>query len=243
MDRPSFKVNIDANRDATKGKSVFLKLPPDSRLKVRIMLPTQDEDMMEKGMIMFPAFNHYQFEEDGEKRAWACLNRHTDSAGACPICQLVKPYITKNSKHGTERQRKTAKEIAQRGRFYIMVLQAGKENEGPKLFALAKSAADQLTDRIAMQEAEEIPYLFDIDQGEWIIIDRKGAGLKTKYRVEGTGVQVSLDELLPTWREDAMEIQETIGLNIADREKLVAQLYECYNTDFPLDEVFAPETV
>lgn len=242
MERPSFKVNVAANRDVTAGRTLFVKLPANSSIKIRIIPPLADQVMVDAGMLMFPAFNHYQFKDGGEDRAWACLARHVRGV-KCPIDQLVKPYVAKNSKHGTEIQRKTAKNIRVNSRFYVQCLVAGKEDEGPKLFALAKTAADDINERLAMQEAEQLPYASDTINGEWIVVSKKGSGMNTRWKAQGTGVQVSLDELYPSWREDILPVEDTVSLNIATREKLIASLYENYGDVFPLDEVFTPESV
>ena len=232
LKKPKFgSVNLKANQDMTKSASVFVDIKPDSKIRVRFLPPWSDA-----GTLFFAAFNHYRYKDEGQKRAWGCLTRHGNPEvhGKCAACEFSDALKANGA------TKKAGREIEARGRWYAQVIVEGLEDEGPKLIALSKTTADQVTEILTLQANDDEPFLCDEEEGIWIQIKREGAGLDTVYTVLPTAKIVPLSKLCPDWESKAFDVVEAVGLHIGTRQDQLRSIVETHRTKYAdvYNEVF-----
>lgn len=227
--KPNYNVNVRKTRESTQAPSMFVSIPADSSVQLRFLPPDNPE-----GVLFFRAVQHFRFKDNDRNRAWACLDVHGENAGGCPGCELVE-YFRKN---GTEAQKKIANERRANARCYAQVIEKGKEDQGPRLVPLSPTTADQVSDLLEMQFSNSLPLLTDVEAGEWVVVSRKGSGLKTEYKVMPTGVRVPLKAVNKDWEDKFLNIKEKLDLKIATREQFIQSIKDTLAGELPLDEVF-----
>jgi hypothetical protein len=211
LNRPkTFKPNRAANRNATRKKTVFWDLKPDTTTRVRVVPP-----LTEDGLIFTKATNHYGVEnEDGFNIAPACLNEHGD--GDCWLCRLVN-YLFSTGDKGDEN---IAKRLKANGKWYIQgFVWDGEKYDGPYLVGLSKTTADKVNDIFDQLEAVGDPDFCDPDEGRDLVITRTGSGFSTKYSVMPGSKIMALDDIVPGWEDKVFhDVIEKIDPRIMSNE-------------------------
>jgi len=232
--KPNTKLNIAASRKVTEKKSLFVDVPNDGSVQVRHLPPDNDD-----GILFVRIGQHFKFEdEDGNSRAYACLNEHGGpDDGKCAICDTCE-YFKKN---GNDVERDIAdgfKGVGLSYQFYAQVYDKNRIDEGPKLIRVPQSAADQFMDKAQFAEDNGMPVPSDVEAGEWVIYGKKIKNKRTEWSVMPTGVRVPLDTLDKDWAEKMMDITEALALRILPRVQQIKALKENYGSKLELEKVF-----
>lgn len=214
-ERGTFKVNVKANIESTKRKTVFYDLKPDTTTRLRVIPPVDDS-----GMIFAQSVNHFKMKnEDGFGIALACLNHHAENADdePCFLCKLVD-YLYNS---GDKSDAKIAKDIKASSRWYLQAFIAEKGDDGklsymgPKLVGLSKTTAEAVSGLLADQDKVGTPLFCDVEQGQDIVITRTGAGLQSRYRLSQTSQLANLDEAIPGWEDKILtDVYDSLNLKI-----------------------------
>ncbi len=223
--RPGFSVNVERTTKSTERKSVFLDLKAGQALNLRF-LPSWTPE----GDLFFVSAQHYKFTENGEKRAWACLDVHGE--GDCPICQMVEAARTKVN-DGDDRFEKYIDRHNQSLRWHAQVvpIREGQTIEQSYVFGFSKTTADKVSGILKMERDTRQPLLTDPDKGQTVYVSRNDkSGKATRYEVQATGVRVGLDEIFPEWTESFLDVEKAIGLRIGNRDQLLASIKETIGT-------------
>jgi len=224
LDRSTLqKPNVQANLSATKSKDIFVKVDENATMRVRF-LPTNHPE----GILTYTTVSHFKLKEETEDggskgMALACLEEHgAEGHTDCYICDLIKGL----DRSGDKTHKKIAKAMKPSIRYNYQVLVAEKQNDGtwkygkPKILGLPKTAHEDLAQLLANMEMMGQPDYTDIEKGQDILISRSGTGVNTKYRVDRTGEQVSLDEVYPGWDNDFIEdMWGALNLRVFTREQ------------------------
>lgn len=203
-----FKPNRAANKNATKKKTIFYDLKPDTTTRVRVVPPLNED-----GLIFTKATNHYGVQnEDGFNIAPACLVEHGD--GDCWLCNLVN-YLYSTGDKGDE---KIARDLRPSSKWYVQgFVWDGENYDGPFLVGLSKTTADKVNDIFDQLEAMDEPFFCDPDEGVDLVITRKGSGFSTTYSVMPGNKKSSLDDLVPGWGEKVFaDVIEKLDPRIMD---------------------------
>ena len=205
LNRPTFRVNIAASKKSTERKTLFADIKPDTSMRLRCAPPVTED-----GMIFAKVTNHFRLKnEEGFGLALACLEEHgnEDTGESCYLCQLVSML-----KGGDKGDQKIASEMRASPRWYMQAWIYDKEAEsyyGPKLVGISKTTAEAVNDILVAQDESGDDYFCDVDNGQDIVITRRGSGLNTKYTVMATGAKMPLSEVCETWEEKI--IQDVFG--------------------------------
>lgn len=213
LSRPTFKVNVSANKKATERKSIFYDIAPDSSVRLRVMPPVTED-----GMLFTVVSNHFKLKSDeGMKIALACLREHgnPEIGTDCYLCDLVRHLKT-----GDKAEQKIAKDIEASRRWYLQCLiydKAEDEYFGPKLVGLSRTTAEQVQSILSTQDEVGDAYFCDPDKGQDIIITRKGSGLASKYSSMPSNKIAALSDIFPGWEDKLiMDVYKTLELKIYD---------------------------
>jgi len=215
LNRPTFKVDVAANKKATEKKSVFYDLKPDTTTRVRVLPPTN-----EQGLLFTLVCNHFKLRNDeGFGMALACLDEHgtEDTGQECYLCNLVE-FLRK----GDKTDQKLAGDLNAAKRWYMQCLIYDKASEGyigPKLIGLSRTTADAVQSILVSQDDVGDDYFCDPDAGQDLTITRTGSGMKTRYTVAPTGKKASLDDTFPGWEEKIIvDVEKVMDLRIHDMD-------------------------
>lgn len=214
LNRPTFKVDIAANKKATEKQSIFRDLVPDTTTRVRVLPPTNEE-----GVLFTIVRNHFKLKaSEGFGMALACLGQHgNDDVGEnCYLCNLVD-FLKK----GDKSDQKIADLLYPSKRWYIQCLVFDKSVEGyvgPKLIGLSRTTADKVQDILTAQDDVGDDFFCDPDKGQDITITRTGSGrTTTRYSVAPTGKKESLDDTFPGWEDKILtDVEAKMDLKIYD---------------------------
>jgi len=236
--RGIFKVNVKANIESTKRKTVFYDLKPDSTTRMRVIPPVDDS-----GMIFAQSVNHFKLKnEDGFGIALACLNVHADDADTnpCFLCRLVE-YLRNT---GDKSDAKIAKDLAASSRWYMQafIAEKGEDGElsylGPKLVGLSKTTAEAVSGLLADQDKVGTPLFCDPEQGQDIVITREGSGFQTKYRLSQTSQIANLDNVIPGWEDKILtDVYESLNLKIVTPDEQVTAVMRTFGDALNWDEI------
>ncbi len=225
LNRPSFKVDVAANRKATEKKSVFYDLKPDTTTRVRVLPPVSED-----GLLFTLVSNHFKLKSDeGFGMALACLRQHgiEETGEECYLCNLSK-FLRK----GDKADQKVAGDIRASQRWYLQCLVYDKTEEsyfGPKLVGLSRTTAEAVQDILTDQDEAGDDYFCDPDKGQDLLIKRKGAGMNTKYSVSASGRKAALDDVYPGWEEKIItDVMEVIDLRIHDMDDQKKAAYRTF---------------
>jgi hypothetical protein len=220
LDRSAIqKPNVQANLNASKQGSKFVKVDENSTLRVRFLPTTHPE-----GLLTYTTTSHFKLKEEADDggvkgMALACLNDHGEEP--CYICDLIKGL----NKSGDKAGMKIAKQLRGSTRYNYQVLVAEKQNDNtwkygkPCILGLPKGASEDLAQLLANMELMGQPDFADVNAGQDILISRTGTGLSTKYRIDRSGEIVDLDEVYPKWDEDFMDdMWDALNLRVFTRE-------------------------
>lgn len=249
MLRPRVKVNAKATAEsATAYEKVFLKIAPDSRVKVRAV-PPMFRNAAGEGVIWKKVTQHFNFEdENGKATTVTCLAVHGDGKTACPACLVAKPL-----KDGTKAEKAIFNKLKSNTSWYVPVLVRGQEKAGLKLLKLSITAVNKIKAQlneheIAEDEAEKVPFTGDEDGkgGYDFTVIRVGSGLMTEYDVKfHEGQRSDLEALREDWEDvyNAFDPDAEINLKVRTPGEIVAMLKETYGDSLDLsgleDEVEA----
>jgi len=225
LDRSAIqKPNVQANLNASKQGSKYVKVDENSTLRVRFLPTTHPE-----GLLTYTTVSHFKLKEEADDggvkgMALACLGQHGDGSGeACYVCDLIKGI----NKTGDKAGMKIAKQLRGSTRYNYQVLVAEKQNDNtwkygkPAILGLPKGASEDLAQLLANMELMGQPDYADVEKGQDILISRSGTGLSTKYRIDRTGEQVNLDEVYPGWENDFMEdMWDALNLRVFTRDAM-----------------------
>lgn len=212
LNRPTFSVNISANKKATAKKSVFYDLAPDTATRVRVLPPVTED-----GMLFTVVANHFKLKnEEGMGTALACLREHgNDEIGTeCYLCELSS-FL----RNGDKGDKKISNDIYASRRWYLQCLIYDKDDGyfGPKLVGLSRTTAEKVQNVLTTQDDVGDDYFCDPDKGQDLVITRTGSGLKSRYDVQPTGKKVALDEIFPEWETQILtDVYKAIDLKIFD---------------------------
>lgn len=137
---------------------------------IRALPPTWD-DAEHYG---YDAYIH--FGVGGENSAYLCLKKMKNER--CPICEeLARAQKEKMSEE-------YIKSLDATKRVLMYIIDRKNEDDGPLLWSAAWTLDKDIAKRSKDKRTGKYRELDNIDKGYDIIIDREGAGLKTKYSVE-----------------------------------------------------------
>ena len=227
------KLNLAKALEATAGNSLFLDVPKDGDVRVRLLPPDSDNE----GSIWYLTENHFRLKaEEGDKGiAVACRKRHAKDDN-CLLCDVAK-YL-ENSADAQERKIGKGREsIAANRNWYVQVLPITKEDKvfvagAPKLLRLPKTGADAVNAILAAQQKNDDAMSSGIEAAQDIVIRRQDTGVpRTTYTAIPTGKPTSLNEYMPGWEEKYMvpaKVWEKIDLKIMSNEEMAAVLTRSY---------------
>ena len=236
LNRPTFKVNIAANTKTTERKTVFFDIKPDTSARLRIMPPVSED-----GAIFTKVVNHFQLKnEEGFGMALACLDEHgnDETDTDCYLCDLVK-YLS----DGDKGYQKVAKLLRASPRWYLQAFVYDKDSGtyvGPKLVGVSKTTAEAINAILVSQEDSGDDFFCDPDNGQDIVITRRGSGLNTKYTVAPTGNKVSLDEAIPGWEDKIItDIYGAMDLRVFDVDEQKRAVVRTFGDELEWEEIEA----
>jgi hypothetical protein len=201
----------------------FLSLKDGESATVRFLPPPSGYPS-----IFAPVYNHHGLKsaDGGKGAALACLEHHGDdkTGRACLLCAAAKALDS-----GTDAEKKMRDEFRQKGaRYYTQLLLALKRRNdkgrmeifgwsSPKFSQWSKKAMLKLQAILNAQESSGDALYYDPNEGQGIAITRAGDGLQTDYLPERTGLVSTLDEIRPTWQDEASaNIYEAVGLKVVN---------------------------
>lgn len=234
LNKPSFKVNIAASRKSTERKTLFHDIKPDTSVRVRIMPP-----MTEDGMIFAKSCNHFKLKnEEGFGLALACLDEHGNeyTGTDCYLCSIVKMH-----RNGDKAEKKIADDMRASPRWYAQVWVYDKSEEsyfGPKLLGLSKTTAEAVNDILVAQEESGDDYFCDPDQGQDLVITRKGSGLNTRYTVLPTGKKMPLSEVDADWETKIIaDMYAALELKLEDPDGQKRAVYRTFEEELDWEKI------
>lgn len=234
MSKPTFKVNLGANRKATERVTAFYDLKPDTTTRMRIVPPVTED-----GLLFVKITNHFQLKnEEGFGTALACLCEHgtTDTGQSCYLCQL-----SGHLRSGDKGDKALANKIKASPRWYVQAYIWDKtENSyiGPKLVGLSKTTAEKIQSILVAQDETDDDYFCDPEAGQDLIIKRVGAGLNTEYTVLATGKKTNLDDVIPDWSDRLMrDVLKVIDLKLEDIDGQKRAVYRTFEDELDWDTI------
>ncbi len=234
LNKPTFRVNIAANRKSTERKTLFLDIKPDTSVRVRIMPPTT-----EAGMLFGKSVNHFKLKsEEGFGLALGCLDEHgnDDTGTNCYLCSLVKML-----RNGDKAEKKIADDMRASPRWYAQVWVFDKDEGsyfGPKLLGLSKTTAEAVNDILVAQEDSGDDYFCDVEQGQDLIIKRTGSGLNTRYNVLPTGKKMPLSEVDADWEEKMIQdLYAALEIKLEDPDGQKRAVYRSFEDELDWEAI------
>jgi len=227
------KLNMAKVLESTAGNSMFLDVPKDGEIRVRLLPPMEGSN----GNIWFLTENHFRLKaEDGEKGiAVACRKRHADGDD-CLLCDVAK--FLENSDDAQERKLGKGREaLAANRSWYTQVLLVTKEDGKfvagpPKLLRLPKTAADAVNGILQSQMKNDDGLSCMPEAAQDITIKRQDTGTNiTKYTAMPSGKPTALADYLPDWETKVMTVEqvwEKLDLKVLSNEEQAAALTRSY---------------
>ena len=234
LQKPSFKVNIAANRKSTERKTLFLDIKPDTSVRVRVMPPVTED-----GMIFGKSVNHFKLKnEEGFGLALGCLNEHGtgDTGTNCYLCNLVKML-----RNGDKAEKKIADDLRASPRWYAQCWVFDKSEGtyfGPQLVGLSKTTAEAVNDILVGQEDSGDDYFCDPENGQDLIITRKGSGLNTRYTVLATGKKMPLSEVDADWETKIIsDLYAALDIKLEDQDGQKRAVYRTFEDELDWEKI------
>jgi gp32-like DNA binding protein len=221
--RPGFQMNVERTTRSTEKRTVFLDIKPGETKRLRFT-PTSNED----GSLFFVSAQHFKLKDEGQPRAFACLNVHGTEDQNCPGCLMIERAVDVFSE---EIVKKLKNDHGVSYRWHAQVVPLPREGEDKPeqtfVIGLSKMTADDVSKIGKMESDNRMPNLTDVEEGQVIQISRNNAtGFATRYKTMGTGLRVSLDTLLPTWEEKFLDTAKAINLRVVTEEKFYKAIQE-----------------
>jgi len=234
VNKPTFKVNVGANKKATERKTVFYDLKPDTSTRMRILPPVTDD-----GLIFAKVTNHFRLKnEEGFGMALACLQEHgtAETGETCYLCQIVN-----HLRKGDKGDQKIAGDLRPSPRWYVQAYILDKDSGeyfGPKLVGLSKTTAEALQDILVSQDDTGDDFFCDPEKGQDIVIKRTGSGLNTKYTVMPMGDKVPLSSIVPGWEDKIItDIYGVLDLRLEDMDGQKRALARTFEDELDWDTI------
>lgn len=227
-----FNFNLQKNLDMAAGNNIFLDVPKDGSIRVRLAHPAKAN-----GELPWLVENHYRIKrEDGEgNMAVACNNRHSEEP--CFLCALAG-YLSQSADESERAIGKGKNSIAAGKSYYLQVFPAVQGDDGEltygdvRLLRLPKTGIDNLNELFQMQRDAGENFAMDPNAGRDVVIRRKDTGENfTKYSVMATGAESALADIKPDWEKTYMSddgVMEKIGLNILTPDEQIAAAARSY---------------
>jgi hypothetical protein len=228
------KLNLAKTLEATAGNSMFIDVPKDGEVRVRILPPLEEME----GNLWFLTENHFRLKgEDGQKGiAVACRHRHA-GGDACFLCDAAK-FLEQSDDPQERAIGKGREAIAANRSWYFQVLPISKDGSGNfvagevKLLRLPKTGADAVNDILKTQMKNDDPVSCMEDAAQDIVISRQDTGVPiTKYKAMTAGKPKSLDDYKPDWKSKLMskdEVMAKLDLKIYSNEEQIEALRRSY---------------
>jgi hypothetical protein len=234
LNKPTFKVNVAASKKSTERKTLFLDIKPDTSVRLRILPPVTED-----GMIFAKAVNHFKLKnEEGFGLALACLDEHGDenTGTSCYLCNLVKML-----RNGDKADKKIADDLRASPRWYAQAMVYDKAEGtyfGPKLVGLSKTTAEAINDILVAQEESGDDYFCDPENGQDIVITRRGSGLNTKYSVMPTGEKMPLSDVASNWEETIIrDVYAALELKLEDPDGQKRAVYRTFEDELDWEKI------
>lgn len=234
LNKPTFKVNIAASKKSTERKTLFADIKPDTSMRLRCAPPVTED-----GMIFTKVTNHFRLKnEEGFGLALACLEEHgnDDTGESCYLCNVIKML-----KGGDKGDQKIASELRASPRWYMQAWIYDKESDsyvGPKLVGLSKTTAEAVNDILVAQDESGDDYFCDVENGQDIVITRRGSGLNTKYTVQPTGKKMPLSEVQANWEEKIiLDVYGALELKLEDPDGQKRALYRTFEDELDWEAI------
>lgn len=235
LQRPGFKPNVQRNKKVSRANDVFFSIAPETTARLRFMPPAD-----ESGLLFALTVNHFKLQDaEGRPIAVACANQHGE--GNCPVCAAVT-WLYQN---GNKDEKKIGSELRASARYNAQVLVAervgdGWEYEGPRMVAFSKTVHDNIIQILENQEMVGDPDFTDPDEGQDLLISRKGSGLNTEYTVDRSGKKMALDTAFPAWTEKFWtDLYKVLGLRILSHNEMIEVLQSTYAKQLDFDAMRA----
>lgn len=146
---------IKARLAATEGKevkdSVFWR-PEEGDQKIRL-LPTEDGDPFKDFH-----FHYLTLDEGGQKRRQTVMCPKRNFGESCPICAFASDLWS----NGDDEDKKLAKSLFVRQRFFSAVLVRGQEDQGVKVYGYGKTSYETFLNLVVDPDYGDIT---DVDEG------------------------------------------------------------------------------
>lgn len=225
LNKPTFKVNIAANKKSTERKTIFADIKPDTSMRFRCAPPVTED-----GMLFTKVTNHFRLKnEEGYGLALACLEEHGDenTGNVCYLCALCNML-----KNGDKAEQKIADDLRASPRWYLQAWifdKASETYDGPKLIGLSKTTAETMVDLLVMQDEAGDDHFYSVDAGQDLVITRRGSGLNSKYTVQATGKKMPLSDVCPNWEGKIMHnVLVAIDQKLADPDGQKRAVYRTF---------------
>lgn len=226
------KLNMAKVLESTAGNSMFIDVPKDNEVRVRLLPPMDGSN----GSIWFLTENHFRLKaEDGDKGiAIACNKRHGD--GNCLLCDVAK-FLEDSDDKQEQKIGKGREAIAANRSWYAQVLLISKEDGKfvagpPKLLRLPKTGADAVNGILQSQERNDDGLSCMPEAAQDIIIKRQDTGVPmTKYTAMPTGKPTALEVYLPDWENKMLnnaQVWEKLDLKVFTNEEQAAAFARSY---------------
>lgn len=236
MERPRVRVRVNTKATAEAGVAydkVFLKVPPDSRVRVRFLPP-----MTDTGALVTRIVQHFNFKnEDGKATAIACLKAHGDGKNECPVCVAIEPL-----KDGTKAEQKLWSDLKAGAQFYAPVFLRGAEAKGIRLLKLSITPVNDLKEQLNEHENADEPSLpFTGDEngngGYDVTIISTGSGMGTRYKVKfHEGERSDLSSIREDWETlwNRFDIDKELNLVVRTPDEIIEMLRSNYGEELDL---------
>jgi hypothetical protein len=227
------KLNMAKMLESTAGNSLFIDVPKDGEVRVRLLPPLEGNG----GNLWYLTENHFRLKaEDGDKGiAIACRKRHAEG-DRCFLCDAAK--FLEGSDDAQERKIGKGREaIAANRNWYIQILPINKEDKDfiagqPKLLRLPKTGADAVNAILQSQQKNDDALSCMPEAAQDIIVRRQDTGVpRTTYSAMPTGKPRSLDEYFPGWSGKiltAAEVWEKIDIKVFTNQQHIEALARSY---------------
>jgi len=207
VERPRYKPNVAANKKATRIEKIFIDIPENATMRLRILAKNYDPNIeMDSEDIYYIATNHFKVKnEEGNKTALACLRDHgtEDTCTDCYLCRLSE-YL---KSLGDKNQKDIGYKIKPSAQWYVQAYVAEKnpvsgtwEYNGPGLLRLPVTGSNAITEIITNQDKDDEVSFLDITEG--FDLNIKHHDKLPWYSADRVSKRENLDDLVPTWEQN-----------------------------------------
>lgn len=239
VNRPGFKANLKANLESAKSDKLFIDVPKDQSILVRVMPASKPN-----GELWFMVANHYKLKsKEDPNRGIAVADLSVHGTEATGRKDYINELVAVLEKFGDKNEKEIAEKIKSSSRWYIQVRLAEKTDTGlkysqPKLLSVPRTGVNAINEILKASDMANEPDMSDPDKGFNIMVTRYSK--QPWYSAQRAGQPTSLDDIDPNWADTFItDVEDKLNIKVLTYDEQREAVMRSFGDDLDFEALKA----